>query len=100
MEWLRWEVASQDGLVQCTCSSRVACGKTVSSWVLNLSTDGDYTASLGNLFQCLTTLSAEVCCYVQMEFFMYPFWQLPLVLSLGTTEKSLLCLLYTLSSDI
>lgn len=33
--------------------------RTMSSEVLNISRDGDFTTSLGNLFQCLTTLTIK-----------------------------------------
>jgi len=68
--------------------------RKASSWVLNISREGDSTSSLGSLFQCSVTLKVK-------KFFLLLRWNslyshlcpLPLVLSLGTVENSLAHLL-------
>ena len=80
-------------LVQPPCRSRVTYSglhRTLSRRVLNISREGDSTTSLGSLFQCSVTLRGK-------KFFLGFSWSfpgfslcpLPLVLSLGTTAKSL-----------
>ena len=75
------------------CRSRVTQSRphrTTSRQVWNISREGDSTASLGSLFQCSVTLRVK-------KFFLGFSWSflgfslcpLPLVLSLGTTGKSL-----------
>ncbi|XP_068775232.1 uncharacterized protein [Struthio camelus] len=92
-EWPRMEGTSRDHLVQSPCSSRVIWSilpRIASRRVLNISSQGDSTTSLGNLFPCSVTLTGK-------KFFLVFSWNcvcfslcpLPLVLSLGTTEKSL-----------
>ena len=55
-------------------------------WVLNISTDGDSTASLGSLCQRLTNLTVEKVFYcVQMPF--PTFSSVSIVPSADTTEK-------------
>ena len=68
--------------------SKIGYLSTTSKWFLNTSRDGDSTTSLGSLFQCLTTLSAN-------NFFLISNLNLPwcilkpfpLVLSPVTSEK-------------
>ena len=87
------EGASVGHLVQHPCQSRVTQSRlhrTASRQVLNISREGDSTASLGSLGQGSVTLRGK-------KFFLMFSWSflgfslcpLPLVLSLGTTEKSL-----------
>lgn len=63
-EMLRLEQTSWDHVGQTPCSSRVSCRRlprTMPSQVFNTPTDGDFTTSLGNLPQCLTTLIVKKC---------------------------------------
>jgi len=84
------EGTSVGHLVQPPCQSRVTYSRlhrTLSRQGLNISREGDSTASLGSLCQCSITLRAK-------KFFLMFRWSfslcpLSLVLSLGTTEKSL-----------
>ena len=56
----------------------------------NISREGDSTASLGSLFQCSVTLRGKKFLLVfRRNFLCFSLCPLPLVLSLGTTEKSL-----------
>lgn len=71
--------------------------RAMSSWVLSSSEDGDSTISLCSFFLCLTTLTVNkilLKCYF-LCFYLFP---MPLVLSLGTKQKSL-ALLLLLSSQ-
>jgi len=63
--------------------------RTVSRWVLNISREGDSTIPLGSLFQCSVTLRVKKFCIFSWNFLCFSLCRLPLVLSLGTTEKSL-----------
>jgi len=46
----------------------------MSSWAFNISADGDSTTFLGNVFQCLNTLTARKVLYCdQMEFHVFQF---------------------------
>jgi len=50
--------------------------RTVSSCVLNMSKDGDYTTSLSGLLQCSTTVKAKKKkhnSYIQIEFSVFQF---------------------------
>ena len=73
------------------CSSRVTQSRlhrTASRWVLNFSREGDSTTSLGNLFQCSVTLRVKKFFLMfSWNFLCFSLCPLPLVLSLGTTEK-------------
>jgi len=61
-----------------------------SRWVLNISTEGDATISLGNQFQCSITLTIKwFFCMFLWNFQCSSFRPLLLVLSLHTTQKSL-----------
>ena len=80
-------------LVQAPCSTRatsIHLPTTVSRQLWSLSKDGDSTASLGNLCQCLVTPIVKNCFLMFRGkppcFSLCP---LPLVLSLRTTKKSL-----------
>lgn len=55
----------------------------------NVSTNGDYTISPGNMYHCLTILTVKMFSRVQTVFHVFNLCPLPLVLLLGTTEKSL-----------
>jgi len=58
--------------------------------VLNISREGESTASLGSLFQCFVTLRVrKFFLMFRCNFLCFSLCPLPLVLSLGTTEKSL-----------
>ena len=75
------------------CRSRVTYSRlhrTLSRWVLNISREGDSTTSLGSLFQCSITLRGKKFFLMfRWNFLGFSLCPLPLVLSLGTTEKSL-----------
>ena len=59
-------------------------------WVFNISREGDSTTSLGSLFQCSVTLRGKkFLLMLRRNFLCFRLYPLPLVLSLGTTEKSL-----------
>ena len=58
----------------------------MSSQVLTTSKEEDFTNSLENLFQCLTSLAVNMFKWNSLYFNLCP---LPLVLSLGTSKKSL-----------
>ena len=83
-------------LVQPSCRSRVTYSnlhRTLSRRVLNISREGDSTASLGSLFQCSVTLRGKKFYFVfRRNFLCFSLCPLPLVLSLGTTENSFLIL--------
>lgn len=69
---------------------------TVSIWVLLISTHGDFTISVGNLYQYVTTLTAKNQTETNPSFLLFR-WNfacfrlcpLPLMLLLCTTEKTL-----------
>ena len=75
------------------CWSRVTQSRlhrTASKWVLNISREGDSTASLGSLCQGSVTLRGKKFFLMfSWNFLCFSLCPLPLVLSLGTTEKSL-----------
>jgi len=65
--------------------SRIFC-----SWVLYISRHEYSVTSLGNLIQCLTTLTEKKCFLVFRKNFLFlNVYALPLVLSVNTTEKIL-----------
>jgi len=80
-------------LVQPPCQSRVTYSRlhrTASRRVLNISREGDSTTSLGSLFQCSITLRGKKFFLMfRRSLFCFSLCPLRLVLSLGTTEKSL-----------
>jgi len=61
----------------------------LSKRVLNISREGDSTISLGSLFQGSVTLRGKFFLMFTWNFLCFSLCPLPLVLSLGTTEKSL-----------
>jgi len=62
----------------------------MSRWLLKITKDGDSTTSLGNWCQCLVPLTVKRCFLMFRENFLcFSLCPFPLVLSLGTTEKSL-----------
>ena len=64
--------------------------ETLSRRILNISREGDSTASLGSLFQCSVTLRGKKFFLMfSWNFLCFSLCPLPLVLSVGTTEKSL-----------
>jgi len=64
--------------------------RTLSRWVLNISREGDSTTSLGSLFQGSITLRGKLFFLMfSWNFLCFSLCPLPLVLSLGTAEKSL-----------
>ena len=68
---------------------------------LNISSEGDSTTSLGNLFQSSVTHTVKRFFLIfRWNFLCISFCPLPLVLSLGTTEKNLFHPLGTFPSDI
>jgi len=75
------------------CRSRVTYSRlhrTLSRRVLNISREGDTTASLGSLCQGSVTLRGKKFFLTfRRNFLCFSLCPLPLVLSLGTTEKSL-----------
>jgi len=59
-------------------------------WVLNISREGESTTSLGSLFQGSVTVREKLFFLMfRQNFLCFNLCPLPLVLSLGTTEKSL-----------
>ena len=80
-------------LVQPSCQSRVIYSRlhrNFSRRVLNISREGDSTTSLGSLPQCSVTLRGKKFFLMfRWNFLCFSLCPLPLVLSLGTTEKSL-----------
>jgi len=84
---------SGDHPVQPPCRSRVTQSRlhrTAARWVLNISREGDSTASLGSLGQGSVTLTGKKFFLVfSWNFLCFSLCPLLLVLSLGTTEKSL-----------
>jgi len=87
------EGTSVGHLVQPSCRSRTTYSRlhrTLSRWVLNISREGESTTSLGSLFQCSVTLRGKKFFLMfRQNFLCFSLCPLPLVLSLGTTEKSL-----------
>ena len=75
------------------CRSRVTHSRlhrTLSRWVWNISREGDSTASLGSLYQCSVILRGKKFFLMfSWNFLCFSLCPLPLVLSLGTTGKSL-----------
>jgi len=68
----------------------------LSRWLLSISREGDSTTSLGSLFQCSVTLRGKKFFLMfRWNFLFFSLCPLPLVLLLGTTEKSLVPLLVT-----
>ena len=64
--------------------------RTLSRRVLNISREGESTTPLGNLFQSSVTLRGKKFFLMfSWNFLCFSLCPLPLVLSLGTTEKSL-----------
>ena len=87
------EGTSVGHLVQPSCRSRVTYSRlhrTLSRQGLNISREGDSTTSLGNLLQYSVTLRVKKFFLMfRRNFLSLSLCPLPLVLSLGTTEKSL-----------
>lgn len=78
----------KDHLVQPSCSSRFTyrrLHRIMSGWVLSVSGAGDYTASLGYLFQCSVTLKHFFFLILRWNILCFSLCLLP-----GTTEMSLL----------
>jgi len=75
------------------CPSRVTQSRlhsTTARWVWNISREGDSTASLGSLGQGSVTLRGKKFYLIfSWNFLGFSLCPLPLVLSLGTTGKSL-----------
>jgi len=87
------EGTSVGHLVQPSCRSRVTQSRlhrTMSRWGLNISREGDSTTSLGSLCRGSITLGGKKFFLMFRQNFLYfSLCPLPLVLLLGTTEKSL-----------
>jgi len=85
------EGTSVGHLVQPPCQSRVTYSRlhrTLSRRVLNISREGDSTASLGSLFQGSVTLRGKKFFLMfRQNFLCFNLCPLPLVLLLGTTEE-------------
>lgn len=67
--------------------SEVCWSRTPSQLVPSISKNGDSTPSLGNLVQCLTTLTVKKC-FLMLNHYMpcFSLFPLPPILSLGTQE--------------
>jgi len=91
--WQGLEGTSVDHPVQPTCQSSITQSRlhrTLSRQGLNISREGDSTASLGSLFQGSVTLRGKKFFLMfRRNFPRFSLCPLPLVLSLGTTKKSL-----------
>jgi len=91
--WQGLEGTSGGHPAQPSCRSRVTYSRlhrTLSRRVLNISREGDSTTYLGSLFQCSVTLRVKKFFLMfRWNFLCFSLSPLPLVLSLGTTEKSL-----------
>jgi len=91
--WSGLEVTSVGHLVQPSCRSRVTQSRlqrTLSRQVSNISREGDSTTSLGSLGQGSITLRGKKFFLVfRRDFLCFRLCPLPLVLSLGTPDKSL-----------
>ena len=96
-ERLGLEGTSVGHLVQPSCRSRVTYSRlhrTTSRRVLNISREGDSTTSLGSLFQGSITLRGKKFFLMfSWNFLCFSLCPLPLVLSLGTTERQAALLL-------
>lgn len=69
---------------------RTACPRTMFWWFLSISKDGDSNTSLGNLCYCSINLTVKNCFLIfRGSLPCFSLRPLPLFLSLGTTEKSL-----------
>jgi len=92
-EWSGLEGTSVSHLGQPPCRSRVTYSRlhrTTFRRLLNISREGDSTTSLGSLCQCSVTLRGKKFFLMfRWNFLCFSLCPLPLVLSLGTTEKSL-----------
>ena len=90
-EWLWLEVTSGDDLVQPSCSSGATQSqlpRIVPRQLLEISKDGDSTASLGKLCQCLVTLTLKKCFLMfRGNLLCFSLCPLPLVLALGSHQK-------------
>jgi len=93
MKWLWLEDTSGGYLVQTCCSSRDALRqlpRTMSRWLLDISMDGDSATSLGDFCQPSVTLTVKKgFLMLRGNLLCFSLCQMTLVLSLGTTEKSL-----------
>jgi len=93
-EWSGLEGTFASHLAQHPCRSRVTYSRlhrTLSRRVLNISREAESTASLGSLFQCSVTLRVKKFFLMfRWNFLCFNLCPLPLVLSLGTTEKNLI----------
>ena len=91
-ECLGLEGTSVGHPAQPSCQSRVTQSRlhrTASRRSLNISREGDSTTSLGSLSQGSITLTVKFFLVFSWNFLCFSLCPLPLVLSLGTTEKSL-----------
>lgn len=89
-ELLSWEGTSGSHLVKPLCSAWSQLPRTMSGRLLNVSKDEDFTTSLHNLCQSLVTLRVKKYFLMfRRNLLCFSLFQLPLVLSLGTTAESL-----------
>ncbi|KAJ7417752.1 hypothetical protein WISP_62774 [Willisornis vidua] len=72
-----------------TGSSQSTWHKVASRRFLNVSSEGNSTTSLGNLFQWSVTRTLKFFLIFWWNFLCISFYPLPLALCFGTTEKSL-----------
>ena len=100
IEFFEHKVSSGGWLVQSPCTRMVSqsrLSRTVSSWVLNVSSDGDSRASLGNLCQCLTFLTVKKSFLVfKYSLLHFSLCSLLLVCHRKSLRSAWLCLLYLL----
>ena len=75
--------------------------RTTPTQFYNISKDGDFTAFLGNLFQCSATLTVKNCFLMFRDSLpCFGFCPLPLAPSLGITEKCLGSIFFATSLQV
>lgn len=92
-EWQRLEGTAAGHLLQPLClkvgSSQSTWHRSSPRWFLSMSSEGDSTSSLNNLFQNADTCTVKFLLLFRWSFQCLGFCLLPIVLVLGTTKRSL-----------